>query len=162
MKIRNGQLEDVENIAPLIARFRVELRALKAITSCPNIPLALEEYKEYLQASYPVFVAEEGNECIGYLVCRVEGTIVWVESVYVKEEFRRSGIASALYEQAEALANSMGEDTVYNYVHPNNHKMIRFLNKRGYNVLNLIEIRRPYANEKPTSVIQVGDNSFNY
>lgn len=29
------------------------------------------------------------------------------------------------------------------YVHPNNHRMIEFLRKRGYTVLNLTEIRKP-------------------
>jgi len=162
MKIIIGKHEDSEKIAPLIAAFRVELRALKNITSSPNLSLAKEEYQEYLNAGYPMYLAEEDGKCKGYIICRVEGTNVWVESIYVKEECRRLGIASELYKQAEALANSLGEETLYNYVHPNNHKMIQFLKKRGYSVLNLIEIRRPYADEHPESVIQVGDNLFDY
>ncbi len=162
MKIILGIRDDSEKAAPLIAAFRVELRALKNITSVPNLSLAKEEYMEYLEAGYPIYLAEEEGACVGYLVCRIEDTNVWVESIYVKKESRRLGIATKLYEQAEALAASMGEETLYNYVHPNNHGMIQFLKKRGYNVLNLIEIRRPYANEHPASAIQVGDNLFDY
>ena len=57
---------------------------------------------------------------------------------------------------------SYGNDTVYNYVHPNNHRMIEFLRKRGYTVLNLIEIRKPYQNEKLTQTITVGEHEFDY
>ena len=52
--------------------------------------------------------------------------------------------------------------TVYNYVHPNNHHMLEFLRKRGYTVLNLIEIRKPYKGEKLTQKIAVGDHKFDY
>ena len=37
-----------------------------------------------------------------------------------------------------------------------------FLRSMGYSVLNLVEIRKPYANEKLTTQIQVGKHSFDY
>ena len=40
--------------------------------------------------------------------------------------------------------------------------MIAFLRKRGYTVLNLIEIRKPYQGEKLAQVIQVGEHEFDY
>ena len=40
--------------------------------------------------------------------------------------------------------------------------MIALLRKRGYTVLNLIEIRKPYKGEKLTQVIQVGEHEFDY
>lgn len=55
-----------------------------------------------------------------------------------------------------------GDDTVYNYIHPNNHRMIEFLRNRGYTVLNLIEIRKPYKGEKLTQTIVVGEHEFDY
>lgn len=67
---------------------------------------------------------------------------MWVESIFVKAEYRRHGVATALHSKAEEIAASNGDDTVYNYVHPNNHCMIEFLRKRGYTVLNLIELRK--------------------
>ena len=84
---------------------------------------------------------------------------VWVESIFVREEYRRQGVAAALHGKAEEIAASYGNDTVYNYVHPNNHRMIEFLRKRGYTVLNLIEIRKPYQNEKPVSYTHLKDPS---
>ena len=146
----------------LVALFRVELRSYKGITSKPNIEAAREEMEEYLAAGFPVFAAIIDGEYAGYVVCRVDSKVVWVESLFVKEEYRRHGVASALHSKAEEIAASYGEDTVYNYVHPNNHRMIGFLRKRGYTVLNLIEIRKPYKGEKLTQTITVGEHEFDY
>ena len=87
---------------------------------------------------------------------------VWVESIYTLPEYRGKGIASALFEKAEEIGNKLGNDTVFNYVHPNNNRMINFLRKHGYSVLNLIEIRKPHKNEKLSTTIKVGENEFDY
>jgi len=55
-----------------------------------------------------------------------------------------------------------GEDQVYNWVHPDNHKIIAFSAKRGYNVLNLIELRKPHPGEKLCQRIRVGEHEYNY
>ena len=151
-----------DNLAEMIALFRVELRSYKGIVSKPNIEAGREEMEEYLTAKFPVFVAIWDGEYAGYVVCRVDNEVVWVESIFVREEYRRHGVASALHSKAEEIAASYGEDTVYNYVHPNNHRMIEFLRKRGYTVLNLIEIRKQYQGENITQTITVGEHEFDY
>ena len=113
-------------------------------------------------SEFPVYAALVDDEYAGYVVCRVDSEVVWVESIFVKEEYRRHGVATALHSKAEEIAASYGDDTVYNYVHPNNHRMIEFLRKRGYTVLNLIEIRKPYKDEKLTQTIAVGEHEFDY
>ena len=151
-----------DNLAQMVALFRVELRSYKGIVSKPNVDAGREEMEEYLAAGFPVFAAIVDGEYAGYVVCRVDSEVVWVESIFVKDEYRRQGIASALHSKAEEIAAFYGDDTVYNYVHPNNHRMIAFLRNRGYTVLNLIEIRKPYKNEKFTQTIQVGEHEFDY
>ena len=151
-----------DNLAQMVALFRVELRSYKGIVSKPNVDAGREEMEEYLAAGFPVFAAIVDGEYAGYVVCRVDSEVVWVESIFVKDEYRRQGIASALHSKAEEIAAFYGDDTVYNYVHPNNHRMIAFLRKRGYTVLNLIEIRKPYKGEQPTQKICVGDHEFDY
>lgn len=69
---------------------------------------------------------------------------LWVEHIFVREDYRRRGIATMLFNKAEEIAASMGEDTVYNFVHPNNEVIIKFLRSKGYTVLNMLEIRKPY------------------
>ena len=151
-----------DSLAEMVALFRVELRSYKGIVSKPNVEAGREEMAEYLTANFPVFAAVVDGEYAGYVVCRIDSEVVWVESIFVREEYRRCGVASALHSKAEEIAASYGEETVYNYVHPNNHRMIEFLRKRGYTVLNLIEIRRPYEGEKWTQVITVGEHQFDY
>ena len=151
-----------DNLAQMVALFRVELRSYKGIVSKPNVDAGREELEEYLTAGFPVFAAIVDGEYAGYVVCRVDSEVVWVESIFVKDEYRRQGIASALHSKAEEIAAFYGDDTVYNYVHPNNHRMIAFLRKRGYTVLNLIEIRKPYQGEQPTQTICVGEHEFDY
>lgn len=153
----------MDAVAPLIAAFRVALRAFKGVQSEPDIDEAKEEFLDFLKAGYPVFAASEHEKLTGYIVCRIEDPgLLWVEHIYVCEENRRQGVASMLFEKAEELGASMGEDTVYNYVHPNNEGMISFLRSKGYTVLNLIEIRKPYTDEKLTTTIRVNGNTFDY
>ena len=158
--IEIAQVKDA--LAEMVALFRVELRSYKGIESKPNIEAGREEMEEYLAAKFPVFAAVVDGKYAGYVVCRIDSEVVWVESIFVREEYRRCGVASTLHSKAEEIAASYGEDTVYNYVHPNNHRMIEFLRKRGYTVLNLIEIRKPYQGEKLPQTITVGEHQFDY
>lgn len=163
MTIRAAQIEDEEKISKLIAHFRVELKELKRIKTSPNIQEARKEFKEYIEAKFPIFVAEDSNnELLGYIVCRVDGAVIWAESLFVSNSSRRKGIGSRLYQEAEKLAKDLGGDTVYNWVHPNNDKIIPFLMKRGYNVLNLIEIRKPLQGEVLDQKINIGKYEYNY
>lgn len=149
-------------LAEMVALFRVELNSYKGIVSELNIGAGREEMEEYLSAEFPVFAAVANGEYAGYAVCRIDSEVVWVEALFVKEQYRRRGIATALFDKAEKVAASYGDDTVYNYVHPNNHRIIEFLRKRGYTVLNLVEIRKPYKDEKLTQTIAVGEHEFDY
>lgn len=151
-----------EALAQLVALFRVELRSYKGIQSKPNPEAGREEMEQYLAAKFPVYAAVVDGKYAGYVVCRVDDGVVWVESIFVGAEYRCCGVASALHSKAEELAASYGDNTVYNYVHPNNHRMIAFLRKRGYTVLNLIEIRKAYPGETLTQKIPVGEHEFDY
>ncbi len=152
----------IPELAPLAAAFRAALKGYKGIVAAPNEADGAEELREYLAAGFPIFAARTDGALCGYMVCRVDAPCVWVEALYVLPQCRRQGVASALFAQAEALAAAYGEDTVYNYVHPNSDGVIAFLRSRGYSVLNLIEVRKPYPGEKLTTEIQVANNRFAY
>jgi ribosomal protein S18 acetylase RimI-like enzyme len=157
-----ASMADMDCLSPLIAKFRVELESYKNIQFDEDLESARKEFLDYIKYDYPIFIYKKDNLCRGYLVCRVEKPVVWVESLYVLKEYRRNGIASALYDTAEQLAVSYGEKTLYNYVHPNNDAVIAFLNKMEYNVLNLIEVRKQYENEIIHEVIKIRNNEFKY
>lgn len=162
MKIIRINETNAEAAAPLIADFRVALRSYKGIASQPDTEAGKREVSGFLKSGCPIFAVEEDNKLVGYIVCKIEAPCLWVEQIYVCSEYRRKGAAAMLFEKAEEIADSMGADTVFNYVHPNNEGMIHFLRSKGYTVLNMIEIRKPYRDEKLTTTIQVGNNSFDY
>lgn len=163
MMIRRASVEDEEEVSGLIADFRVELRQFRGVKTKPDAEKGRGEFREYLDRGYPVFVAEDNSGIFtGYMVCRISGNVVWVESIYVLRDSRRKGVATELYGEAEKLSAELGGETVYNWVHPNNSAMIEFLAERGYGVLNLIEIRKPLKNEIIIGKIRVGDHQYDY
>ncbi|MCL2671530.1 MAG: GNAT family N-acetyltransferase [Clostridiales bacterium] len=162
MQIRRADLSDTDAVASLVAKFRVALAGLGGAVAAEDATAAQEEFADYLRRGYPIYIYQSEGRCLGYIVCRVDAPTVWVESLYVLEEHRRHGIATALFETAEQVAASYGEDTMYNYVHPNNDGMITFLKKRGYDMLNLIEIRKRGAGEPVREEIRVRNNTFGY
>ena len=154
--------KDVDRIAPLVAAFRIQLKSYKGINAQPNIEAGKEEIIEFLNSGFPIFAVEDDGTLVGYIVCRIDEPCLWVEHIYVREDSRRKGVATILFAKAEEIAASMGEDTVYNFVHPNNEGMIRFLASKGYTVLNMIEIRKPYKDEKLFTTIHVEKEAFDY
>ena len=162
MNITRLDSRAVDRLAPLAAEFRATLLSYKGIRARADLNAGKEELLEFLEAGFPVFAAEEAGEYVGYLVCRIEEPCLWVEQLFVAPKNRRKGIASMLFGRAEALAREMGEETVFNYVHPNNEGIIQFLRSKGYTVLNMIEIRKPYKGETLTTTIRVGDKVFDY
>ena len=145
----------------LLADFRVSLRAFKNIKSIPDIEAAKQELKWAIDDKWPIYLVEDNNQIVGYMLLRVDDC-VWVEHIYVDPSYRRKGVASLLYDKAEEVSNSIGGDTVYNFVHPNNDAMMSFLRSKGYTVLNLVEVRRPYKNEELNGKYKIGNNEFDY
>ncbi len=163
IEVRDAQKKDEAQLIAMIADFRVELAALKQRPCEPNLDRAAAELADYRASGYHIAVAVlETSELIGFIVARVEGDVVWAESLYVYPEHRRLGAASELYTRVEAIARELGSDTVYNWIHPNNQAMVGFLRSRGYDVLNLIEVRRRLPNEHVSGSIQVGSERFRY
>lgn len=160
--VRRYQESDRQEVVEMIASLRGFLAKLKSIKKNLDLEAADDELQSYLRKGFPVFVVDSPDGLAGYLVCKIDDDVVWAESIFVRPEYRRKGIASSLYIEAERLAQELGSDTVFNWVHPNNKVSISFLKKRGYTVLNLIEVRRPWKDEKLTTKIQVEENEFDY
>ena len=162
MELIKIERKDADKVAPLAADFRVQLKTYKGIQSRPNVEAGKEEVMDFIQSGFPIYAVDDGGTMVGYIVCRIEKPCLWVEQLFVREAYRRKGIATMLFKKAEEIAASMGEDTVYNFVHPNNENIIQFLRSKGYTVLNMIEIRKPYKGEKLTTTIHVENKEFDY
>ena len=151
-----------DQTAELLSLFRNQLRKYKGIDNKPDIDSASKELTSILKDNnYLIYLCLKNKIVVGYMVLKIDG-VIWVEQIYVIESYRRKGIASLLYKEAEKTSSNIGEETLFNCVHPNNKAIISFLKSKGYTVLNLIEIRKPYKDEKLNTVIKVGNNDFDY
>lgn len=149
-------------ICYMVADFRVYLASLKGRKIQQDLTAAQKEINEYIRKGYPVFAIAENGHYQGYAVCRCEDDVVWLESLYVREGERRKQYGTRLLRKAEELAREKGSDTLYIYIHPNNELMISFLASAGYDVLNLIEVRKASPKEKLTGEYQIGDHRYRY
>ena len=161
MKIIDYDNQYFDELASLLGDFRVVLQGFKRIDANPDYESAKEELKDYIKEKWPIYIALDNNKPVGYILLKVDG-VVWVEHIYVKEEYQHQGVGSMLYQKAEEYSSKLGCDTLFNWVHPNNEKIILFLKSKGYSVLNLIELRKPFKDESPTTKIKVGNNEFDY
>jgi ribosomal protein S18 acetylase RimI-like enzyme len=164
MSVRQATPGDREALQELVLRFREEVRRFRpSPTRSFSAADAQAEVEGYFADKYPIFVAEEAeSEILGYLVCRVQDDVVWAEQMYVVPGARRKGIGSTLYEQAERLVVELGSEAPYNWVDSTNSPIIHFLRKRGYTVLNLLELRKPRSGERVKRRIKVGEEEFYY
>ena len=162
MKVIEFDKKYYEQTAELISLFRVHLRKFKGIESNPDFDSAKDELNSFANdKNYPIYLCVEKEQIIGYMILKIDG-VIWVEQLFVREDYRRKGVASLLFSKAEERSKEIGEDTLFNYVHPNNEPIIKFLKSKGYTVLNLIEVRKPFKNEETKTIIKIGNNEFDY
>lgn len=77
MNIYKATTKDKVKIASLIAQFRVELKNLKGIESKPNIKNGENEFDEYMNNDFPIYIAQENDgKLVGYLVCRIDNNVI--------------------------------------------------------------------------------------
>jgi len=164
MRIRAAEPLDHDELVRLIAEFRVTMCRFRG--SAPPLDLAAAEstLHGYAADQYRVYLAEseEDGILVAFMICSILGARVSVEALFVLPEFRRQGVGNLLYDEAELLAQELGDEPITNWVHPNNDRFIAFLRKRGYLVLSQIELRQPRAGEGPLQQIKVGKNIFEF
>ncbi len=164
MKIRKikNDLKEKEKIAEMLIEFRSYLASLKDRKDDMDLQAGIEEVEYYLDKEYPIYTAVKDSNYLGYFILKFDDDAVWLEHFFVREEYRKQGIGSKLFKKAEEVLDELGYVNLYNWVHPNNQRMINFLKKQGYDVLNMIEIRKKFAKEDLKNEIEVGENEFRY
>ena len=125
--------------ADVIARFNglmaeeTEHRALDASVLGPGVRAVLGDPSKGIY-----FVAEIGGEVVGQLMITYEwsdwrnGNFWWIQSVYVKQEFRSRGVFRALFEHVRALAGQRNDICgIRLYVEESNERAKRTYEKLG-------------------------------
>ena len=154
--------DNIYGLVYLVKDFRKHLAKLKNRESDVDVDEALEELKYYVDNGYPIYAISDAGRYIGYEVMKIIEDVVWVESIYVLPEYRRKGVGKLLLQKAEEISEEYRNDTLYFNVHPNNHGMLRFLKTNGYDVLNLIEIRKAWPGEEVADTYDIDDHIYKY
>jgi GNAT superfamily N-acetyltransferase len=105
--VREARRGDAAVIADYNAAMAVETegKALDPATVGPGVEALFDN-----PSGGRYWVADDGEQIIGQLMVTYEwsdwrnGMIWWIQSVYVRPEWRRNGVFSALYRHVESLA----------------------------------------------------------
>jgi GNAT superfamily N-acetyltransferase len=153
-------LGPTEELAVLVQEFRNALRELdKNATPC-SLDEARDEAAEYFEPGHTVVGLYREDSLIGFSVVSLTDGVYWLSWIYVKPENRGFTNASRLFDASEKIALEAGEDRLYVWVHPNNNLMLRFLKKKGYDTLNLIEVTK--RERQGSKEVRIFDNILWY
>ncbi|MDO4510212.1 MAG: GNAT family N-acetyltransferase [Bacteroidales bacterium] len=132
--IKVGEAAEVE----AIAQFQVDMAAesegtvLHKATVLEGVRAVVEDEKK---GKY--FVAMADGACIGSLMLTMEwsdwnnGWYWWIQSVYVRPEYRRRGVFSALYQAVRQAARQAGVSQLRLYVDKTNERAQNTYQKLG-------------------------------
>lgn len=138
------------NIVYMHADCRKELAALKKIRMDQDIETSQQEIDAALQNQEYVFGAVRDGKYVGYMILKPQDDMV-LSDLYVRPEYRRRGIAAALFARAEETAAAEGKN-VSVVMKPYYDKMLQFLQKQGWNYLSEIRLVRDTADEDAPAV----------
>jgi len=138
ISIRNAAIADAAIIASnnsLMAE-ETEGRTLHPDTIGPGVAALLAD-----PGKGRYWVAEAAGQIVGQLMVTYEwsdwrnGTLWWIQSVYIAPDFRRQGVFSALYHHVESLAAAEPDVCGLRlYVEDNNHRA-----QRTYEALGMVK-----------------------
>lgn len=106
-----------------------------------------EELCDYMSGSGAIFLAREENEAVGFAQCGlrhdyVEGTekspVGYLEGIFVKEEYRRQGLAGELLAACQQWAQQQGCTEFASDCELTNEESLEFHLKMGFQEANRI------------------------
>lgn len=110
-KVRRAELNDTDALLPLA-------KALATSFTVENQAFG-QSFKQLLDMPHAtLFIAEQGNELIAYLLgfehpsFYANGSVAWVEELYVKEDYRSAGVGSLLMNHFEQATKSAGNKLI--------------------------------------------------
>lgn len=157
IKIREANEEHVEELSKLVCNFWNEHEALLGGKGNFNIDHCRKEVRKYMNmknAGY--FVAINDGKIIGYRRWEFYDDFYWTRELYVVPEYRRKGVARALIRHFEKWVLERGQNIACISVIPHNIAMIMLARSEGYDILNMIELRKNLNDEvsKPTKEVE--------
>lgn len=148
--IREYDVQDFVGLTNLVAEFFTFHRRINGRGPLPPEEAATIIPKDMLQEFSHILVAEppDGKEIVGF--CRIElhEGAYFLREIGVAENWRIRGVGTALLRAAEDYIQGADESNLYLSVVPRNIDAIRFFVRRGYDILNTLELRTEGPEEK--------------
>jgi ribosomal protein S18 acetylase RimI-like enzyme len=148
--IREYDVQDFVGLTNLVAEFFTFHRRLHGRGPLPPEEAATIIPKDMLQETSHVLVAEPPNDgnIVGF--CRIElhEGAYFLREIGVAENWRIRGVGTALLRAAEDYIKEAGETNLYLSVIPRNIDAVRFFVRRGYDIINTLELRTEAPEEK--------------
>ena len=148
--IRDYQTADFADLCRLVAEFYTVHHRLAGHGPMPADEAALVIQDDMLGPDSHILVAEtsDTSEIVGF--CRYErhqGAFFGRE-LCVFETKRYRGAGTALLRAVEKRIQDAGEPNLFISVVARNAQALQFFAKRGYNILNMVEVRTPFPEER--------------
>ena len=134
MLIRKANINDAESIANHNILLAKESEGLEI--SKEEVLNGVKGILDDLGKGFYI-VAEHDKKIIGELMITYEWSdwrgknMWWIQSAYVKEDWRKKGVFRNLVEEIQILAKDNGIDIIRLYVHNHNKKAIKVYEKLG-------------------------------
>ena len=107
-----GDFDKVEQMMAELHKIHVENRG--AFYTENQHPIAKKKYKAMLKDKNKIALAfAENEEIVGIVIATVKDHTVrsiYIDAIFVLEQFRRQGIATQLYRQIEVIASEIGAE----------------------------------------------------
>ena len=137
MKIRTATFDDIEAMVDIYNQAIAAGRKTADLT-----PVSIRDrekwFKDHTPDRYPILVAENGNQIVGYLTIsayrpgRMALRYTAEVSYYVHYEHHRQGIASKLLQHAIGMCPSLRIKTLFAILLDSNQGSIKLLEKFGF------------------------------
>ena len=151
LSVRSATPDDASIIADFNIRMAMETEAL-ALDQSIIFPGVRAVFDDPSRGRY--FVAESGKQVVGCLMITHEwsdwrnGDIWWIQSVYVRPDFRRRGVFSALYRHAANAARAAKAVGVRLYMEEENSTAQATYQKLGMKLTHYRVLEEMFQNDR--------------
>lgn len=144
IEIREASKDDMGRLIPLVCEFRNEHSTMLRGKSTFTINDAEEEVKRYMEAENTGYFVAVGSQSqlIGFRRWELHDEFYFTRELYVISSMRQQGIAKQLIRHFEIWGLGKGQDIACISCTPQNVAMIMLARSEGYQILNMIEMRK--------------------
>ncbi len=151
VKILEATKDHILALSHLVHAFWNEHASLLGRKSSVTLKDAEREVRKYLEmenAGYFIAV-DNGEKIVGFRRWELHEDFYWTRELYVIPEMRMKGVARALIRHFEKWVLERGQDIACISCIPHNVAMIMLARSEGYDILNMIEMRKNLTDNQP-------------